>query len=207
MKPEQIALVLIDIQKDFWDPMSGDPPFKAFPENVAKLLSISREMDFNIIHVRSVFQPDRSDWMLFYRPEGRGQIPCISGTEGIEFTEFAEPLKGEKIVEKQTFDAFVGTDLEDYLQSNDVQVILIAGLETSICVLFTANSAYLRRYLPLVVSDACADTEKRHENAIKMYGDLSFKTITTGQLTDDYPSIKELIEKFVGGRPAENISD
>lgn len=197
MKPEQIALVLIDIQKDFWEPMSGDPTFKAFPENVAKLLSIGRERGFNIIHVRSVFKPDRSDWMLFYRPEGRGQIPCIAGTEGIEFPDFAEPLKGEKIVEKQTFDAFVGTDLEDYLQSNDIKVILIAGLETSVCVLFTANAAYLRKYLPLVVSDTCADAKERHGNAIEMYSDLSFKSITTGQLADNYQSIKELIEAFV----------
>lgn len=197
MKPEQIALVLIDIQKDFWEPMIGDLPFKAFPENVAKLLSISREKGLNIIHIRSVFKPDRSDWMLFYRPEGRGQIPCISGTEGTEFTEFAEPLKSEKIIEKQTFDAFIGTDLEEHLQSRGITTVLIAGLETSVCVLFTANSAYLRKYLPLVVSDACADTKERHEKALEMYGGLSFKPITTGQLADDYQSIKELIETFV----------
>ncbi len=197
MKPEQIALILVDIQKDFWDPMSGDPAFKAFPENVAKLLSLSRERGYRIIHVRSVFQPDRSDWMLFYRPEGRGQTPCISGTEGVEFTEFAEPLNGEKIVEKQTFDAFIGTDLDNHLQSQGIKTVLVAGLETSVCVLFTANSAYLRNYLPLVVSDVCADKVERHENAIAMYGDLSFKTITTGQLSDDFKSIKKLIETFV----------
>ena len=197
MKPDQLALVLIDIQKDFWEPMSGDQTFKAFPENVAKLLSISREKGFNIIHVRSVFQPDRSDWMLFYRPEGRGQIPCISGTKGTEFTEFAEPMDGEKILEKQTFDSFIGTDLEEHLQSHGIKAVLIAGLETSVCVLFTANSAYQRKYLPLVVSDACADTGDRHKNALEMYGDLSFKTITTSRLTDDIQSINELIEDFV----------
>ena len=197
MKPEQIALVLIDIQKDFWEPMSGDQTFKAFPENVAKLLSISREKGFNIIHVRSVFQPDRSDWMLFYRPEGRGQIPCISGTKGTEFTEFAEPMDGEKILEKQTFDSFIGTELEEHLQSLGIKAVLIAGLETSVCVLFTANSAYQRKYLPLVVSDACVDTKDRHENALEMYGDLSFKTITTSQLTADIQSINELIKDFV----------
>ena len=197
MKPEQIALVLIDIQKDFWDPMSKDPAFKAFPENVEKLLSLSRERGFNLIHVRSAFQPDRSDWMLFYRPEGRAQTPCIAGTKGAEFTGFAEPLKGEKIVEKQTFDAFIGTDLNKHLQSHGIKTVLIAGLETSVCVLFTANSAYLRNYLPLVVSDACADTKERHGNAIEMYSDLSFKTITTDQLANDYQSIKELIETFV----------
>ncbi|MFA9496348.1 MAG: cysteine hydrolase family protein [Candidatus Bathyarchaeota archaeon] len=197
MKPEQIALVLIDIQKDFWEPMSSDQTFKAFPENVAKLLSISREKGYNIIHVRSVFQPDRSDWMLFYRPEGRGQIPCIAGTEGTEFTEFAKPNECEKIIEKQTFDAFIGTGLDEHLQSHGIKTVLIAGLETSVCVLFTANSAYLRKYLPLVMSDACADTKERHENALEMYGDLSFKTITTSRLIDDIQSINELIKDFV----------
>ena len=197
MKPDQLALVLIDIQKDFWEPMSGDQTFKAFPENVARLLSISREKGYNIIHIRSVFQPDRSDWMLFYRPEGRGQIPCIAGTKGTEFTEFAEPMDGEKVIEKQTFDSFIGTDLEEHLQSLGIKAVLIAGLETSVCVLFTANSAYQRKYLPLVVSDACADSGDRHKNALEMYGDLSFKTITTSRLTDDIQSINELIEDFV----------
>ena len=189
--------MIIDIQKDFCKPMIGDQTFKVFPENVAKLLSICREKGFNIIHVRSVFQPDRSDWMLFYRPEGRGQIPCIAGTEGADFTGFAEPLRSEKVIEKQTFDSFIGTDLEEHLQSHGIKAVLIAGLETSVCVLFTANSAYQRKYLPLIVSDACADTGDRHENALKMYGDLSFKTITTSQLADDYQSINELIEAFV----------
>ena len=197
MKPEQIALVLIDIQKDFWEPMSGDQTFKAFPENVAKLLSLSREKGYNIIHIRSVFKPDRSDWMLFYRPEGRGQIPCIAGTKGTEFTEFAAPMDGEKVMEKQTFDSFIGTDLEEHLQSHGIKAVLIAGLETSVCVLFTANSAYQRKYLPLVVSDACADTGTRHENALEMYVNLSFKTITTSRLIEDIQSINELIKDFV----------
>jgi len=197
MKPEQIALVLIDIQKDFWESMSGDPTFKAFPDNVNRLLSISREMRYNIIHIRSVFKHDRSDWMLFYRPEGRGQIPCIAGTEGTEFTEFAKPIECEKILEKQTFDAFIGTGLEEYLQLQGITTLLIAGLETSVCVLFTATSAYQRKYLPLVVSDACADTTERHENALEMYGDLSFKTISTSQLVDDFQSFKKLIDTFV----------
>ena len=197
MNPNMIALVLIDIQRDFWEPMKENVELKQFPENVSKLLAISRKREYNIIHVRSVFQPDRSDWMLFYRPEGRGMIPCIAGTEGIEFTEFAKPINGEKIFEKQTFDAFIDTGLDEYLNEIGVKVVLFVGLETSVCVLFSANSAYLRKYLPLVVSDACGDTEMRHENVLEMYSDLSFKQVTVDQLVEDYPSIVELIETFV----------
>ena len=197
MKNEPIALVLIDVQRDFWKPINGDPSFKTFPENIRKLLSISRDRDFNIIHVRSVFRSDRRDWMLFYSPEGRGQIPCISGTVGVEFTEFAKPINGEKIIEKQTFDAFIGTDLEEHLRSLGIRTVLVAGLETSVCVLFTDNSAYNRKYLPLVISDACADKKERHKCTVEMYGDLSFKLITLGQLTDDFQGIKKLIDTFV----------
>ena len=197
MNQNEIALVLIDIQKDFWEPISQTTEFKHFPEKVSRLLSIGRERGYNIIHVRSVFQSDRSDWMLFYKPEGRGEIPCIGGTEGIEFAEFAKPIKGEKIFEKQTFDAFVDTGLDEHLSALGVKVVLLAGLETSVCVLFTANSAYLRKYLPLVVSDSCGDTVERHQHVLNMYSDLSFKQVTTDQLAEDYPRIVKLIQTFV----------
>ena len=197
MKPENVALLLIDIQRDFWEPMSRDPRLGEFPENVSRLLSLSREKGFNVVHVRSVFQPDRSDWMLFYKPEGRGMIPCIDGTSGVDFTDFAMPLTGEKVFEKQTFDAFVDTGLDDYLSAKGIKVLLIAGLETSVCVLFSANSAYLRRYMPLVVSDACGDTVERHLNTLSMYSDLSFKQVTTRQLIEDYPRVEQLIEAFI----------
>lgn len=197
MNPSQVALVLIDIQRDFWEPMSTDPLLKDYPEKVATLLRFSREKGYRVVHIRSVFQPDRSDWMLFYRPTGRGMIPCIAGTEGIEFTEFSKPKEGEKVIEKQTFDAFIGTDLDEYLSSQSVKVVLVAGLETSVCVLFSANSAYLRKYLPLVVSDACGDKAERHRNALNMYSDLSFKQVTLDRLTDDYERIERLIADFV----------
>ncbi|TRO53777.1 cysteine hydrolase [Candidatus Bathyarchaeota archaeon] len=196
MNPEKVALVLIDIQRDFWAPIKEENRFPEFPEKVSRLLDISRKQGFHVIHIRSVFQPDRSDWMLFYRPEGRGTIPCIAGTEGAEFVDFSQPKRGEKIIEKQTFDAFVDTGLDDYLRSLGVNTVLLAGLETSVCVLFSATSAYLRKYLPLVVSDACADTVERHGSMLRMYGDLCFKEITTEQLENDAQSVEKLVETF-----------
>ena len=89
------------------------------------------------------------------------------------------------------------TGLGEYLSALGVKVVLLAGLETSVCVLFTANSAYLRKYLPLVVSDVCGDTVERHQRVLDMYSDLSFKQLTTDQLADDYPSILKIMETFV----------
>jgi nicotinamidase-related amidase len=194
METRHVALILVDIQRDFW------PPFKErfpdLPGNVIALLEAARERGHPVIHVRSSFKPDRSDWMLFYKPEGRGDVPCIAGTEGEALEDFVVPLPGEPVVIKQVFDSFVSTDLEERLRSLRVKGVLIAGLETSVCVLFTANSAYMRRMVPLVVSDACGDEPERHDVVLKMYGDLSFKVVTTDQFVNEWDSVSSLVDQF-----------
>jgi nicotinamidase-related amidase len=194
--PEQAALVLVDIQRDFWRPLKERPEFASFPGNVETLLSEARTRGLTVVHVHSAFDPDRSNWMLFYRPEGRGEIPCIAGTEGTRVEGFAAPMPGEKRVEKETFDGFMGTDLEEYLKGRGVKAALISGLETSVCVLFTATSAYLRRIVPLVVTDACADEPSRHEAVLSMYGDLCFKAVTTSQVAGEWAHVMALVEQF-----------
>ena len=196
MGSEQVALVLVDIQRDFWRPLKEYLEFASFPGNVETLISEARTRGLTVVHVHSAFDPDRSNWMLFYRPEGRGEIPCIAGTEGTRFEGFAAPLPGEKMVEKETFDGFVGTDLGEFLEGRGVKAALIAGLETSVCVLFTATSAYLRRIVPLVVTDACADEPSRHEAALSMYGDLCFKAVTTSQVEGGWAHVMALVEQF-----------
>ena len=180
----KVALVFVDIQRDFWEPLKSLPEYASFPENVNRLREYAKEKRYPIINIRSLFSENRSDWMLFYRPEGRGTIPCISGTLGSEFTEFSEPSEGEKVITKKVFDAFKGTELINYLRELGVNTVLISGIETSVCVLFTATSSYLNRILPVVVTDACADSPERHNKTLEMYGNLSFKTLTTDHLLE-----------------------
>ena len=73
---------------------------------------------------------------------------------------------------------------------------LIAGLETSVCVLFTATSAYLRRFVPLVVADACADEPERHAATLRMYDGLCFQTVTTAQAQRDFAEVLRVAELF-----------
>ena len=196
MELHQLALILVDIQHDFWQPLKGSPQAQAFPANVAALLGSARAHGLTILHTQAVFQPDRSDWMLFYRPQGRGQVPCMAGSAGAQFEPFAAPLGDEDIIQKQTFDGFAHTDLERRLRERGIKTALIAGLETSVCVLFTATSAYLRRFVPLVVADACADEPERHAATLRMYDRLCFQTVTTAQAQGDYTELLRVAELF-----------
>ena len=197
MHPHELALICIDIQRDFWQPFKGQPHLTSFPANVSSLLASARASRLTIIHTQAYFKPDRSDWMLFYRPQGRGGVPCVAGTDGAEFESFAAPLPGECVIRKQTFDGFVNTDLEQVLRERGIKAVLLAGLETSVCVLFTATSAYLKRIVPLVVTDACGDEPERHEATLRMYDHLCFQTITTAQAQGDYRKVLQVAEPFV----------
>jgi maleamate amidohydrolase len=179
-----VALVLVDIQQDFWEPYKQLSEYSTLPQNVKKIREYAQARDYPVIHIRSLFNEDRRDWMLFYRPEGRGTIPCIEGSPGAKFTEFARPKKGEKVITKKVFDSFNGTDLLEHLHKLGVKTVLISGIETSVCVLFTATSAYLNRFLPIVVTDACADSLERHEKSLEMYNNLCFKVLSTNNIIE-----------------------
>ena len=160
------VLLLVDVQKDFW-PEKLANLYPDFPENVSNLLSLCRDNGIDMIHLRAKFREDMSDWMPRYRI--RKRIPCIEGTEGSKVLPFANEFPGEKIFTKQTFDGFHNPSLIDYLQNQQKRFLLIAGLVTSTCVLFTASSATQLGFLSAIISDCCADEPTIHSTILERY--------------------------------------
>lgn len=172
------ALLLVDVQQNFW-PGGGRPDFPDFPANVARLLAACRTEGLEVVHVRSRFKPDKSDWMLMYRLRVPvSSHPCVAGSEGEEPVSFAVEEPGELVVFKQTFDALHTPDLVSYLRENDKRVLLVAGLLTSVCVLFTAASAAQLGFLAAVVEDCCADRPEKHERTLDEYQFMFDRTTT-----------------------------
>jgi nicotinamidase-related amidase len=172
------ALLLVDVQRSFY-PEGGRPDFPDYAANVARLLALCRAEGLEVIHVRSRFRSDKSDWMLMYRLRVPvSHHPCVAGGEGEEPLPFAAEEPGEPVFYKQTFDALHAPDLVRYLRENDKRVLLVAGLVTSICVFFTAASAAQLGFLAAVVEDCCADRPERHERTLDQYGFLFDRTTT-----------------------------
>ncbi len=160
------ALLLIDAQHDFWDEEMAKN-FPQFPANVAKLLELCRTAGIEIVHLRAIFKPDMSDWMLKYKL--RGRIPCVQGTPGVETVPFASERTGETVIVKQTFDGFHQPELLRHLRQGGKRFVLTAGLVTSTCVLFTTASAAQSGLLAAVVEDCCADEPFIHEQTLDRY--------------------------------------
>jgi nicotinamidase-related amidase len=196
MDTTRLALLLADVQRGFWRPLADEPRFSSFPNNIRTLLATARAHRLAVAHTHAVFQPDASDWMLFYGPHGRGPIPCIAGSVGVAIEDFAAPQVSETVIRKQTFDGFLKTDLERVLSERKIQAVIVAGLVTSVCVLFTATSAYLRGFVPLVVTDAYADSPEHHDAALRMYDGLCFLSVSTAQVEFNLESVIELAASF-----------
>ncbi|MBM3264076.1 MAG: cysteine hydrolase [candidate division Zixibacteria bacterium] len=172
------ALLLIDVQRDFY-PEETRQAFPDFEKNVTTLLGFCRTVGIDIIHIRSLFAPDKSDWMATYRV--KGTIPCIRGTSGAETLACAKAQPHEPVMIKQTFDAFYIPDLFTHLQQTNKRFILTAGLVTSVCVLLTTASAVQRGFLATLVEDCCADTPDAHTATLDRYPFI-FKRITLDTL-------------------------
>lgn len=178
----RFVLLLIDVQRDFW-PEETARAFPDFPSRIESLLDYCRSADLDIVHVRAEFEPDGVDWMAPYRVEG--ETPCVRGTSGAGVLPCAAELPGEPVFRKQSFDALLQKDLLTHLQQATKSFILVAGLETSVCVLLTAVSAVQRGFLAAVVEDCCADDPAKHAAALAHYP-FAFDRTSLDRLETDH---------------------
>lgn len=188
----QFALLLIDVQQDFWTETLAKS-FPNFPENISNLLGFCRAENIEVIHIRVSYKPDMSDWMAKYKLLGR--TPCVQGTPGIETLPFALDKPGEVVMIKQTFDGFQNPQLLQHLRKNGKRFVLTAGLITSTCVLFTTVSAAQNGFLTAVIDDCCADEPHAHTHTLDEYNFI-FDQTSVNFIPDRYSEWQTALNKL-----------
>ena len=186
------VLLLVDIQEDFWS-SEHKKHFPNFTSNISKLLNFSRQAGLDIVHVRAEFEPDRSNWIKPYRLKGK--IPCLRVTSGASVLSCATEKNGEPIIYKHSFDAFFKDQLLKLLFFRNKSFILLAGLQTSVCILFTAASAVQRGFSVAVIEDCCADHPSKHEATITGYPFIFERTLVE-RLNYDNERWLEMLENM-----------
>jgi nicotinamidase-related amidase len=156
------ALLVIDVQKGFDDPVWGKKNNQDAAANIAVLFSAWRSQELPIVHVRHCSVEPNS----VLRPE-------LSGNE---FKEDAQPLSGEKQFSKSVNSAFIGTGLEQYLREHDISSLMIVGLTTDHCVSTTTRMAANLGYNVTLVSDATATFDRKGNDGALYIADDIHKT-------------------------------
>jgi nicotinamidase-related amidase len=138
--PKQTVLLLIDLQKGIDHPSWGSRNNPQAEQNVGRLLSLWRENQMPIIHVRHVSRSSES--------------PYRDGQPGVEFKDAAQPYPDEPVVTKHVCTAFIGTDLETRLRDLGAENVVIVGVITNNSVEATARVCGDLGFRTIVVSDA-----------------------------------------------------
>lgn len=136
------ALLLIDFQTGFDDPVWGERNNPQAEDRAAALLTHWRATRAPLIHVRHISTTPGS-------PLG----PAAGGTA---FKPGLTPLGTEPVLEKSVNSAFIGTDLEMRLRRSDTTDLVICGLTTPHCVSTTTRMAANLGFTVRLVHDACA---------------------------------------------------
>lgn len=80
------------------------------------------------------------------------------GVPGQPLAEILRPEEDDYFVLKPKHSAFYSTQLDILLRYLGTRTLILTGIQANICVLFTANDAYMRDYAIVIPSDCVAST-------------------------------------------------
>ncbi|WP_424944794.1 cysteine hydrolase family protein [Aliiroseovarius crassostreae] len=143
------ALLLIDLQQDFWDSGQYDEAEKARATGaIHTAISEVKTLNRPVVVIRQEWSTPST--RLFARLFMKGQ--GIAGRPG---TQLADPFTGigDHEVVKRVQDAFETGALDQLLARLDVGHLHIAGLDAAFCVNKTAQAALARGYQVTVIAD------------------------------------------------------
>lgn len=158
MSSSDLALVLIDLQKEFFlAPEFGAikqmAEEKGLLDNVRTALSAARAQGVPIFFSQVVRRPDYSDYVRPYEV-----APFKEGSEGVELID-GLATESDVVVPKRRRNAFYGTPLEIFLRAHGVRRIAIGGIATDVGVESTVRDAWDRDLDIIVLSDCCATAD------------------------------------------------
>lgn len=145
------ALLVIDMLNDFvvkGAPLEV-PGARGIIGNIRKELNKARRSNIPVIFCCDRHSRDDREFEV-WPPH------AIRGTRGAEVTDELKPRRGDIIVYKRTYSGFYRTALDKTLRRLGVRHLIITGVLTNICVLYTAADAYMRGYEVSVPEDCVA---------------------------------------------------
>lgn len=138
------ALIIVDLQNDYFK--GGKWKLEGTEEatiKAAELLSRFREKGLPVVHVRHEFPTVDAP---FFAPN----------SEGAKVYSSVKELAGEPVVVKHQINAFRETNLNEVLDSLQIESVLICGAMSHMCIDAVTRAANDFGYKCSVAHDACA---------------------------------------------------
>lgn len=154
-----VALLLVDVINPCDFPEADEFLRHALPaaERIAALKRRAARAGVPVIYANDNFGRWRSNLDAVVK---RCQQPDCKGRL---LAQTLSPAEDDYFVLKPKHSAFYSTSLDILLRALQARTLVICGFATNICVLFTANDAYMRDFRVVVPGD-CVASNTRDEN-------------------------------------------
>ena len=151
----EVALLLIDVINDLEFVGGAEllPKALRMARSIATLKARARSHGVPVVYANDNFGRWRSDFSRLLKH-------CIEdGVRGEGIVKLLLPTEDDYFVLKPKHSGFFSTTLETLLRYLGTRTLIITGMATDICVLFTANDAYMRDFRLFIPSDCVAAEE------------------------------------------------
>lgn len=174
------ALLVVDMQHVF-----RDMTMSAMP-NITKLISYFQDQNLPRIFTQhghskeELTPPYKNQLVRKWGPDG--SIHTSSKDWELQ-PEIAAQVSGSPIIAKNTYDAFMNTNLEEILGKKEVERVIVCGTMTDCCCDTTARSAFNRGYETWLVDDACGTaSESQHQAGLRGFAFAFGDVIKTSEV-------------------------
>ena len=161
--PDCTAVLIIDMQRDYcckdgiFDRRGFDvTPAEQLAERLNRFLGEARRALKHIVHVKMT----KVSGLISTSAAELYERLAVERNYDPTYGDFYEvvPLRGETVIPKYAYSAFVSTYLDRYLRSNGIRTLVITGVATNVCVESTARDGFMHDYHIVIPADLTEGT-------------------------------------------------
>lgn len=161
----KVALLIIDIISDFEFEDGKELFTKALPMayRLAKFKKKVKKHQIPVIYINDNFSKWQEDFKQMVRY-------CLKeNVRGKEIVKVLKPAQDDFYILKPKHSAFYSTALNLLLKNLDVKTLILTGVSTDICILFTAGDAYMRDFRLFIPKDCVAAVKPENSKQALRY--------------------------------------
>ena len=155
---QNTALLIIDMINDFqfeYGPVLAEKAATITP-NILKLKQAMKEEAMPVIYVNDYYNIRQADIEKL--------VSHCRNALNQQIINHLYPHPDDYFIFKPKHSAFYGTSIDVLLNQLHISNLIITGIAGNICVLFTANDAYMRNY-QLIIPEDCISSNNDQDNA------------------------------------------
>lgn len=152
------ALLICDMLNDFVKEGASleVPKARTIVGNIKKELKKARRNRIPVFYCCDAHKNTDAEFKLWPKH-------AVKGTNGAQVIEQLQPQKQDYIVLKTRYSCFYKTRLDRLLKKSGITHVIMTGVVTNICILYTTADAAMRGY-QVVIPENCVAALTQHEH-------------------------------------------